>query len=197
MPSPAEIAQQMGREQKEKAKQDEVKRSPYDTGTQSLLADQEAGSTRDPNLITQDALRGVDEGARGLIDTKEIKTKADALGGYNPDSLYEALNRRSQDNFTDQMTAMKAKQNVDSMGKRFEQKAMVQNNKQHGQMLKMQEWQRKKQLESAKKQARAAAIGGIFRLAGTAAGTAFGGPVGGTAGGEAGAMVGNQVASST
>lgn len=172
----------------------ESKDIDYDQGTKDLMGEAEAQSNKSVDTLTTEAMKGSEAG-KSLMGV----SADEGLGGPSMDASLRALNKRQERQWADSSNKLRGQEESKAMQAKTQMMAQVAQQKAHKDAMRQQNWARKQQVDTFKKQARSSAIGSIMGGVGsvggavlgtmvapgvgTAAGAGIGGSLGGMAGG--------------
>ena len=137
--------------------------------------------------IAKSYLGDINNNSQGLMNYRAAQPN---YGSNDNKALYDAIDRRSQTEYSKNISALKSKASVDAMNDRFtrlnQAAELVNAEFQHNEAVKQANYADKLN----RKRARAAVLGNILGIAGAAGGAMVGGPAGAMAGYQIGQGVG-------
>jgi len=174
-----------------------VAQSQGDASTEGLLNNLSTQATKTTDQIAQDQLAGIDQNKSFAPDKDQVEREAAAAGGPANTALSEALGRKKQKIYGQELEQLKAQAGYDATGKQLSaQERANQALRQNAQVRHRQAVNDYRTALNKKKQENgilmsALQFGGA--VLGGAVGMAFGGPQGAQMGAQAGGALGGTV----
>jgi hypothetical protein len=161
----------------------------YDQGTKDLMGESERNANKSVDELTNESMKGSEAG-QSLLGVGGDEN----LGGPSMDASMRALNKRQERQWADSSNKLRGKEESKSMQAKTQMMAQVAQQKAHQDAMRQQNWARKQQVDSFKKEARSKAIGsivgGVGMVGGAVLGTLIAPGVGTAAGGQLGGSAG-------
>lgn len=173
-----------------KGPQIETKDIDYDQGTKDLMSQAESEANKSTEQLASEAMKG-SETAKGMLGVGADE----GLGGPSMDASLRALNRRQERQWADSTDKLRGKEEMQAVKTKGALMQQVAQQKAHQDAMRQQNWARRQQVETFKKQARSSAIGsilgGVGAVGGAVAGTLIAPGVGTAAGASLGGSLGS------